>query len=223
VIFGSTQLAADHEVPEDTSELDIEVCRRRSGGGLVIARPEDVWIDAVVPRYSPLHRDDVGVAFVWLGQVWLDALRPLVVDARRDGRELRLAEPPPGRRAADRGFFCFADVGHGELLLGDRKIVGISQRRTRNWTRLQSLLITRWEPAENDSLVTDALTLIGHGGFDRAEFGGPPLRAAEVKAGLGADDRAFEIDRETIVDAVLRHLPPLTETRRPSRPEESSR
>ncbi len=41
---------------------------------------------------------------------------------------------------------CFAGIGPGEVLLGGRKLVGISQRRTRNGSRFQCMVHTRWSP-----------------------------------------------------------------------------
>ena len=41
---------------------------------------------------------------------------------------------------------CFAGVGPGEVLLGRRKLVGISQRRTRNGSRFQCMVHVRWSP-----------------------------------------------------------------------------
>ncbi len=204
-VFGSTQLPAGFQPRRDPVGADVEVCRRRSGGGLVVVRPGDVWIDAIVPRHSPLHTEDVGLAFQWFGQVWLEALR---IHARRgdlDDRRFRLAEPVPGRRAADRPFFCFADVGHGEVLHGDRKIVGVSQRRTRHWTRLQALAVWSWDPVEIDNLVDAALGSLSTDARPRADLGAPPHQAAEVRAGFAPDHPAP--DPDAVIDTVLQRLP----------------
>lgn len=222
VIFGSTQVPGglgDGQGAAEAHMADspVEVCSRRSGGGLVIARPDDVWIDAIVPRRSPLHSDDVGLAFRWLGQIWLEALDPLITDAGLDSGDLRLAEPPPGRRASDRTFFCFADIGYGEVLHRDRKVVGISQRRTRNWTRLQSLLVTSWNPAEIDDLVDIALTVVGHPRPERADLGRPPLDAEGVAAGFEVGDAPLAIRPATIVQVLLGCLPVIEHGDRPDR------
>ena len=41
---------------------------------------------------------------------------------------------------------CFAGFGPGEVLLRQRKLVGISQRRTRNGSRFQCMVHVRWSP-----------------------------------------------------------------------------
>ncbi len=210
VVFGSTQrpsgFTAGEAVTSSGTEIaPVEICRRRSGGGLVVVRPGDVWIDAIVPARSPLHTDDVGRAFAWFGDVWLRAIATLLADSTPLAVPLRLAEPSTGRRATNRPFFCFADVGHGEVLYGDRKIVGLSQRRTRTWTRLQSLFVPSWSPAEVNSLVSAAATHVGP--LDLSDLGAPPFDAADVRAGFPADVAAPATSPDTVVDLVLHNLP----------------
>ncbi len=106
----------------------------------------DCWIDVIVPRTSRLWDADVGRAFHWLGHHWADVLAA-------DGIH------PTIQLSADSGadpaarIWCFAGTGHGELLLSGHKILGLSQRRTRNWIRLQSLLLGAWPGAELNRLV----------------------------------------------------------------------
>ena len=46
-------------------------------------------------------------------------------------------------------MFCFAGAGSGEVMVGERKVVGISQRRTRDAARFQCACVLHWnaEPA----------------------------------------------------------------------------
>lgn len=140
LILGSTQ--PEELVRSDLAAADgIEVCRRRSGGGLVYLDPAtDCWLDAIVPVGSPLWRDDVGVAFHWLGERWAAALNTLLGPA---GPAV-IHRPRPGATSRRRPLWCFADLGHGEVSIGPSKVVGLSQRRTRNWLRLQSLVLGGW-------------------------------------------------------------------------------
>ena len=158
---------------------------------------EDIWIDAVIPARSPLHEIDVGQAFLWLGRVWRDALAEVLSSS--DDR-LRLAQPASARLAADRRFFCFAEVGHGEVLLDDRKVVGISQRRTRTWTRLQSLFVPRWDPEAINEAVS---TAIGGLPSQPSSLGAAPFNAREVKAGLPST----VVANGDVVTAFLGRLP----------------
>jgi lipoate-protein ligase A len=124
--------------------------RRHSGGGLVALDPaEVVWVDVVVPRGDPLWSDDVGVAFALLGQAWVRALATLGVEAvSHEGGPVRTDE---GR------VVCFAGLGTGEVSVGERKLVGLSQRRTRDGARFQCLLHLRWQPDRWWPLVRPAV------------------------------------------------------------------
>jgi len=162
------------------SRPGIEVVRRRSGGGAVLVAPGDVlWIDVVLPVGDPLWDDDVGRAFGWLGDVWSAALAELGAPTTvHRGRLLR------SRWSSE---VCFAGLGPGELRdAAGQKVVGISQRRTRQAARFQSAALGRWDAAALAGLL--AL----------------PREAAEdlrsVAAGVG-------VPLDELRAAFLRHLP----------------
>jgi lipoate---protein ligase len=137
--------------------LGIEVVRRRSGGGGVLIRPgEMVWIDIVLSRSHPLWSDDVGQSMWWVGDAWSEALWQLDVGNEvHRGSLIRTPWSP---------LVCFAGVGAGEVLTADEevtssapsKLVGISQRRTRDGARLQTMCHLRWRPQEQVALVAEA-------------------------------------------------------------------
>jgi lipoate-protein ligase A len=139
LVLGSRQ--ADGEADEVAAKAaGIEVVRRRSGGSAVLLRPgRCTWIDVTITRDDPLWTDDVAVAFHWLGAAWADALRGLGLDA--SVHLGRLVETAWSRRV------CFAALGAGEVVVDGRKLVGMSQRRTRDAARFQCLVNRVWEPA----------------------------------------------------------------------------
>lgn len=144
VALGSTQSEAvlDQRV---VAESGRDVTRRHSGGGLVVMDPGDVaWVDLVIPAGDPLWRVDVGEAFVWLGRAWAEAIAGSV------GGVAGAAPIPVVHRGAPRHAdlgraVCFAGVGSGEVTVGDRKVVGMSQRRTRDYARFQCLVHRRFD------------------------------------------------------------------------------
>lgn len=131
LVLGSTQpdSAADAGA---CRAAGVEVVHRRSGGGAVLLVPgECAWLDVVLPRDDPLWDDDVGRSMWWFGEVWAEALVAMGigdVDVHRG----RLQQTPWSK------LVCFDGLGAGEVTVGGRKAVGISQRRTRSWMRLQS-------------------------------------------------------------------------------------
>ncbi|HEY8546636.1 MAG TPA: hypothetical protein VIL36_16365 [Acidimicrobiales bacterium] len=139
LVLGSTQdeRVVDHTV---AASLGIEVVRRRSGGGAVLLVPGEVaWLDVIVPAGDPLWDDDVGRSSRWLGHLWQDVLSEWGI-GDTDVHTGPLACGPLGR------LVCFCAVGPGEVTRGDRKVVGISQRRTRAGARFQCAVYTHWDP-----------------------------------------------------------------------------
>lgn len=148
VVLGSTQ-RDDVVDAEAARAAGVAVVRRRSGGGAVWVGPGDPhWIDVIVPRGHGLWSDDVGRAFLPIGRAWQRALASVGIDGTRlheDG----LACGPLG------GTVCFAGRGSGEVLAGDAKVVGISQRRTRAGARFQCAVPVHWNPAPLATLLRD--------------------------------------------------------------------
>lgn len=109
----------------------LDVVRRRSGGGAVLVRRDDVvWIDVVVPR--GIGPDDVRGSMHWIGACWAEAVRGLVGGP--------VAVHRGGMVATDWSeIACFAGLGPGEVLVGGRKFVGLSQRRGRAGIRVQGM------------------------------------------------------------------------------------
>jgi lipoate-protein ligase A len=149
LVLGSAQpeQRVQHRV---AAALGVEVVRRRSGGGGVLLLPgEFMWLDVVIPTGDPLWSDDVGRAMVWVGECWSAALSVLGV-AGAVHRAGLMADT----WSRD---VCFAGVGTGEVLTGTMagagKLVGISQRRTRQWARFQSMVHLRWRPEMVAALV----------------------------------------------------------------------
>jgi lipoate-protein ligase A len=120
-----------------------QVVRRRSGGGAVLVEPGSLlWVDLVVPSTDPLWCDDVGRAAWWVGEAWASAIS-------RDGApELEVWKGPMLRRQWS-SLVCFAGLAGGEVTgPGGRKVVGVSQRRTRHGALFQCACLLRWEPAD---------------------------------------------------------------------------
>ncbi len=150
LVIGSTQQAGD--VDEVLlGESGIELARRRSGGGAVRLGADDrVWVDLVVPADDPLAEDDVERAAWWVGELWLRVLglSDLAVEGRALVHRRGVSDRPAGAVA------CFAALGPGEIAVDGRKVLGVSQRRTRHGARFQCVAYRRWEPQQLLSLLS---------------------------------------------------------------------
>ena len=179
LVLGSTQ-GADVVDEAAATAAGVDIVRRRSGGGAVWVGPGDpIWVDVILPRRDPLWTDDVGRAFLPIGRAWSAALDEVgIVDtAVHDG-------PMVGTEWSD--LVCFSGTGPGEVLRDGRKIVGISQRRTRDGARFQCAIPRHWDPEPLRAVLRD-----------------PPPAAAIAAVGSGVGDLASA----DLVDAFVSHLP----------------
>jgi lipoate-protein ligase A len=161
---------------EDTASRPTEVVVRRSGGGAVALGPGvSLWVDVVLPRHDPLWDDDVSRSPQWLGRAWVAALESLGVEAA-------VHTGPTDRDAMARAA-CFAGMGPGEVAGGGRKLVGISQRRTRAGARFQCVAYTAPPPV--DALVALVGDVTGDGDL-AAELAGR-TGIVPVESGVLAD------------------------------------
>lgn len=145
LILGSAQRESNIDQPLATSK-SIEVVRRRSGGGIVYVHPQDsIWIDVTIPRDDVLWTQDVSSSMLWLGKVFVTALDPWL---ETQMYEEEFSAGQDGR------LVCFASTSPGEVFVGQSKVVGISQRRTRLGARFQCVFYRQWNPTDwTDCLV----------------------------------------------------------------------
>lgn len=149
LVLGSTT----PESVADRSACDAvgaEVVRRRSGGGAVWLAPgEVVWVDVIVPAGSPGWTDDVRRSMVWFGERVRDALAEGGLDVEVHRSEMS--------RTPWSNIVCFDGLAPGELVVGDAKIVGLSQRRVRRAARFQCCWYTHYEHAALTGLLTPTI------------------------------------------------------------------
>lgn len=182
LVLGSTQRETDADrLAADAFE--VEVCRRRSGGGAVLLVPgQTTWIDVELPKGDSLWDDDVSRASHWLGRAWVVALATLGVRATlHTGGVL---ETPWSRKV------CFGGLGPGEVTVGGQKLVGISQRRTRDGARFQCVVHRKWDP----------VPILGLLALHHRERAAALVDLEHAGAGL-------DVDEAEVVEALLRQLP----------------
>jgi lipoate-protein ligase A len=177
LVLGSGQPVADVDT-EAAAASGVDVVRRRSGGGAVLVEPDGIlWVDVIVPEGDPLWQADISRAAWWVGAVWASALEA-AVGARPE------IWHGPMRRNAWSARVCFAGLGPGEVRIDGKKVVGVSQRRTRTAALFQTAALLRWDPAALLALL-------------RADAGGRGEAAADlamVAVGVGPEHAGPLID-----------------------------
>ena len=178
IVLGSSQ--KDEDVDHAFCAANgIDVVRRRSGGGAVYVHPtESLWIDIVVPRGDALWNDDIGKSMWWIGDWWV----ALLADAGVVSAQVH-------RGAFERNdwsdIVCFAGKGSGEVFPQEshaqQKIVGISQRRTRDYARFQCIAYFQWDAALHAAMLPGLANNVVR----------IATLATPVPVGLGAMDLAF--------------------------------
>lgn len=178
VIVGSTQPVPD-DLAARAAGAGYALVRRRSGGAAVTVCPGAVvWADFFLPARDELLLHDVRAGSYWVGELWTAAL----------------ASVAPGHLAVHRGgvvatqfspLSCFLGLGPGEVLLDGRKLVGLSQRRTRDGAWFFTLCYTVFDPAGAAELLAGP----GARALTRALADGVavlPLEVGAVEAALRA-------------------------------------
>lgn len=197
-VLSSTQdpSVLDHAVVADAN---IDVVKRHSGGGLVRLDPgAQLWIDVFLPRTDPLWVDDVSRSGDWLGAAWVGALDALGVTDLAVWTD-KLSDPGLGR------IVCFAATGPGEVTAGGRKLVGVSQRRSRAGARYQCTVYLNHDPISTLELLN--ATVVGQDQMNRLRnaVGSGMATLDEVASSLVQHSKSGVI--EQVVDAFVGELP----------------
>ncbi len=170
---------------------DITTVRRRSGGGAVWLDPaEQVWIDVIVPAGHHLWDSDVTNSFRWLGNTWAHTIADLGCDENSI-----VIHHGAMRRTSWSDVLCFAGTGPGEVFIRERKIVGISQRRSRAAALFQCGLLLHW--TVDVSLFSDEA--IGDRDVTEVQLAGIGLD--EVLSAPVTHDEVVQAFTERIADA----------------------
>ena len=144
VVLGLAQRGIELPVAPDAV---LPVIVRRSGGGAVLVGPWMISISVALPALHPLVSEGPVASYAWLGQgiaqalegvgVRAQALSPAQLNARRADQ--------PGRTV---DWACFGSVSPWEVLVHERKLVGMAQIRRRHGVLLTAGVLLRQCPWE---------------------------------------------------------------------------
>jgi lipoate---protein ligase len=159
---------------ESLVEHPLPVYHRRAGGTAVLAGPQLLSLDVVLPAGHPLILDDIIETYRWFGEAWMQALLALGIltrtvppdEAHEQKKLLKL--PETSQREALLRRACYGSLSPYEVVVGQRKLVGLDMIRRRVGTLLQAGVLLHWEtetlaqllghsPEEQDILRTGLL------------------------------------------------------------------
>ncbi len=170
LVLGSGQPDADVD-EEAAVAYGVAVARRRSGGGAVLVGPGQViWVDLLIRSDDPLWDGDVARAAWWVGDAWAAALGSVGMGPPEVWKQ-------PMRKGRWSAQVCFAGIGPGEVLIGGKKVVGVSQRRTRAAALFQTAVLIQWDPWAILRLLR----------MDRASAAGALADLSAVAVGVGPE------------------------------------
>ncbi|MGC8481139.1 MAG: lipoyl protein ligase domain-containing protein [Acidimicrobiales bacterium] len=142
VVFGSSQRELASRSHAALVRAGYESAVRDSGGGAVVVGPEmQLWF-GVYERYSAevSTRPTISTSLISLGRRLQEGLRALGAPPGE------VVTTPTPRSQVD-SLICFAGTSYGEILVDGGKLVGISQRRTRDLV-ISHVMILR-EPTQH--------------------------------------------------------------------------
>lgn len=180
LILGAGQPAADVDLAACQTR-GIPVVRRLAGGTAVYATPDYVSFAIVAPAAPPLAGGDLLATYRRLGEAVVAACAALGVSTRLICPDEARARPTP---AALRPC-CYGGFSPYEVLVGDRKLIGVAQVRRFGAVAYVGGLYRAFDPAEQSACLAGGVAL-------RAERA---TRLAATTTDLAAVGRPDALDR----------------------------
>ncbi len=173
--------------PAALAAQQLPVYHRRAGGTAVMVGPHLLSLDVVLPAGHPLILPDIVESYRWLGEVWVETLGRLGVEARivptQEAHEQRalLKQAGTHERETILRRACYGSLSPYEVVAGQRKVVGLDMLRRRVGSLLQAGLLLRWE-------VEPLVQLLGHTPAEQAI-----LREGLYERAVGLDTLAGRV------------------------------
>jgi lipoate-protein ligase A len=159
LVLGIGESFSDLNIPACQQE-DLLIYRRAAGGTAVLAGPDLLSLDVILPPGHPLAGRDIVEAYRWFGELWAATLQELGLPARTvppaeaHAPRTRSALAQAGRLEHLLRQSCYGAISPYEVIVNGRKLVGLDQVRRKVGFLFQGGLLLRWEPAHLAALLT---------------------------------------------------------------------
>ena len=154
-------------ISQKLSDLDGAACRaagvaiyrRAAGGTAVLAGPDLLSLDVILPPGYPLAGHDIVEAYHWFGNLWAETLQGL-------GLAAQIIAPAEAHAPRTHSFLaqaerleqlirqsCYGAVSPYEVCVDKRKVLGLDQVRRRVGFLFQGGLLLRWDTEQIAALL----------------------------------------------------------------------
>ena len=165
----------------------IPIYSRRAGGTAVLVGPHMLSLDVVLPANHSLILRDVVESYRWFGEAWVETLQQLGIQSRTVSPAEAHAQRALLKLPATRDYemllhrACYGSYSSYEVVVGQRKVVGLDMIRRRAGSLLQAGVLLHWE--------TETLAkLLGHTPEEQAL-----LRTGLLERAVGIDTLAGRV------------------------------
>jgi lipoate---protein ligase len=131
--------------------LRLPIYHRRAGGTAVLVGPHLLGLDVALPPDHPLVLPDLVESYRWLGEAWAAALAQFGIQARAippvEAHEQRalLKRDETRERESILCRSCYGAFSPYEVVVGQRKVVGLDMIRRRTGSLLQAGVLLHWK------------------------------------------------------------------------------
>jgi len=130
IILGASQRPDEQQLARAVSQ-GVELVRRKSGGGAVMAGAEMLSVSVFVPSDHPISKGSTVKAYHWMGELWQKVFASYGLYSRLPSAD-EIVQSNQRAKSLATDWACYAAVAHGELLdQQGRKLLGVAQIRSR--------------------------------------------------------------------------------------------
>ncbi len=174
----------------------LPIYHRHAGGTAVLVGPHVLSLDVVLPTGHPLQLADIVESYRWFGETWVTALRRLGVETRLVPPAEAHAQQALRKLPETRDYellmnrACYGTLSPYEVVVEQRKVVGLDMIRRRTGSLLQAGILMHWD-------TTILARLLGH-----TEEEQEVLRLGLLQRAVGLDTLAdHSVDIEEMIAA----------------------
>jgi lipoate-protein ligase A len=161
----------------ELAEHSIPIYHRRAGGTAVLVGPHLLSLDVILPAGHPLVLTDIVESYRWFGEAWVAALQQLGIQTRivspAEAHAQRALRKQPETREYELllSRACYGTLSPYEVVVGQRKVVGLDMIRRRGGSLLQAGVLMQWDTSTLARLLGHTAgeqELLRHGLLERA-------------------------------------------------------